>query len=98
MFWEKALAQGTEIENPVPGVNSIPDLILKIADFLFTLAIYILPIVIVGGGLFWITSAGNPEQAEKGKKIITYSLIGFVIIILAKGLIKLLQNSLGMTQ
>jgi hypothetical protein len=98
MFFGKALAQGTEIESPLPEVNSIPDLILKIADFLFTLAIYILPIVIVGGGLFWITSAGNPEQAEKGKKIITYSLIGFVIIILAKGLIKLLQNSLGMTQ
>jgi len=97
-FLKKALAQGTQIENPIPQVNTISDLLIKVADFFFTLAIYILPIVIVGGGLFWITSAGNPEQAEKGKRIITYSIVGFVIIILAKGLINLLKGSLGMNQ
>jgi len=83
------------IDNPI-GASSFSELLERIANFLYTLAIYILPIVIVGAGLFWITSSGNPEQAEKGKKILTYSLIGFVVILVAKGLISLLKKALGM--
>lgn len=37
----------------------------------------------VAGGLTYITSSGNPEQLDKGKRTITWSAIGLAIVIAA---------------
>ena len=38
---------------------------------------------IVYGGMLYITSAGDPEKAGKGKTILMYAVIGIVIVALA---------------
>ncbi len=40
-------------------------------------------IFVMVGGYMYITSAGNEEQAGKGRKTVVYALIGMVIIIMA---------------
>jgi len=38
------------------------------------------------GGFLWMTAAGNEQQIEKAKKILTSSVVGLVIVILAYAL------------
>jgi len=37
--------------------------------------------IILIGGFTWMTSAGNEEKVSKAKKILTYSIIGLLIIL-----------------
>jgi len=39
--------------------------------------------VVLYGGFTWMTAAGNEEKISKAKKILTYSVIGLVIILSA---------------
>lgn len=45
----------------------------------FTLALPILVLALIIGGIVWMTSAGNPTRIEKGKNILTSSIIGVFI-------------------
>ncbi len=44
-------------------------------------------IIIIFGGFTWMTAAGNEEKISKAKKILTYSVIGLVIIIFSLTLV-----------
>lgn len=39
--------------------------------------------VVLYGGFTWMTAAGNEEKVGQAKKILTYSIIGLVIILLS---------------
>lgn len=39
--------------------------------------------LVIYGGFLWMTSAGNEERVDKGKKVISAALIGLVVVILA---------------
>jgi len=62
------------------GVN-IANLILKLSG-VFALLFLII------GGVLWITSGGSPDQITKGKKMITGSIMGIVVILIAFTLIR----------
>ena len=52
----------------------------RIIDFILKgLALPILALAFLIGGVVWLTSSGNPAQIEKGKKILTSSVIGIFI-------------------
>jgi hypothetical protein len=40
-------------------------------------------IMIIYGGITWMTSAGNEKRVTQAKQILTYSVIGMVIILLS---------------
>lgn len=62
--------------NPQRQVSSLITILLGIA---FSLTV----IGIIVGGFVYLTSAGNEDRAERGKEIVTNSIIGLVVIILA---------------
>jgi len=41
-------------------------------------------LVIVYGGFLYITAAGDPSKAEKGKTALTLAIIGIVIALIAR--------------
>ena len=52
----------------------------RIIDFVLKgLALPILVIALLAGGIVWVTASGNPAQIEKGRKILTSSLVGIFI-------------------
>jgi hypothetical protein len=51
-------------------------------------------IFLIIGGFFYLTSAGNEEQAEKGRKILINSVIGLVVIILATTIVRIISGLL----
>lgn len=40
-------------------------------------------IMIIYGGVTWMTAAGNEERVKKAKQILTYAVIGLSIVLLA---------------
>ena len=55
-----------------------------VTDWIFYILILIVVIMFIIGGFFYITAAGDPEKAAKGKQVITFAIIGLAIALLAK--------------
>jgi magnesium-transporting ATPase (P-type) len=85
---------GISIDNPL-NATSFEALINGIINFIFVVALAITPLMIVIAGFYFITAAGNPQKIDTAKKIILYTAIGLAIVLLAKGLIALIQSVIG---
>ena len=60
------------------------DAIYTVTDWAFwIMMIHAVLMFVIGGGAF-VISAGDPERAARGKKIVVYGIIGLAIALLAK--------------
>jgi hypothetical protein len=75
--------------------SSLKDLIVKVVKMLLGFAGAIAVVALIIGGYLYISSAGNEEQAEKGKKVIINSIIGLVVIILSYAIVSIVSTALG---
>jgi hypothetical protein len=71
----------------------------------FALSSFILPILtalailyLVWAGYQFITSAGDPAQAEKARRNILYAIIGVVLMLISYGLVRFLGILAGQAQ
>ena len=79
------LTKAITFESPFKA-KSFEELIDAIINFIFWVAIAIVPIMIVVAAFYFLTSAGDPEKTRTAKRIIFYTIIGLIIIFLAKGI------------
>lgn len=94
--------QGRGLGHRPPGVDPTLTKYSRFADWfgdLITFALGFVGLVttaiILYGGFLYITAAGDPEKASKGKKLLGYSVTGLVIIILAFSVVNTLIGSFG---
>ena len=80
--------------NPL-ACATFPECIEKIINFIFWIAVAIVPIVIIIAGFLFLTSGGDPEKVRTAKKILLYACIGLVIVLLAKGIISIVKTVIG---
>ena len=66
------------------GVCCILDTIYTVTDWVFYIMMIIAVLMIIYGGFLYITAAGDPEKAGKGKTVLTLSIIGIVIALIAR--------------
>ena len=85
-----------KIENPL-GTNTFEGLINNIINYLFTISLVIAPLMFIFAGFLFVTAEGKTEKVEKAKDLIWWTIIGFVIILLARGLVEMLQSMLGVS-
>ncbi|MFH1423391.1 MAG: pilin, partial [Candidatus Nealsonbacteria bacterium] len=83
-----------QICNPLK-FKSIECLICAIITFLIKLAIPVATVMFVIAGIMFVTAAGDPERFKKAKRVMIYTAVGFSIILVARGLISVLQSLLG---
>lgn len=98
------LAQNTEVEK---GLDKIKEPFSGVANFdtrdpyklignaiklALQIGFAIAVIFVIIGGYFYVTSAGNEEQATRGRKTIIYSLIGIVVMIMAYVIVSVVVN------
>lgn len=88
---DPVLVSAIEFENPL-GYDTFQELIYAIIDFLFNLSIPLASLMILVAGFYYITAAGKPERIQTAHKIILWTLIGFLIILSAKGTIWFLME------
>lgn len=84
-----ALAQ--EYPDPVETICNILN-IVKIIILAIGLGIAI--IVLIIGGITYMTAGGDAEKADKGKKLIINAIIGIVIVLAAAFILGLVQGLL----
>lgn len=87
-FFIPVSVEGVRIENPLE-YETFQELLSRLIDFIFYLAVGIAPIMIIVAGFHFITAAGEPEKINTAKKIILWTLIGLIIVFSAKGLVEL---------
>ena len=63
------------------GVSNVENFIRSIITVFAGLAGLVATGFLVAGGFTYITSSGNPEHLDRGKRTITYALIGLAITI-----------------
>ena len=88
------LVSAITIENPLEA-KTFEDLVNAIIHFIFIVAVALAPLMILIGAFYIMSAGGDPKRVETGKKIILYALIGFAIILFAKGLVAILESILG---
>jgi len=88
-----ALAQ-VNIDNPLK-YNSIEEIIENVTDFIFSIGVVLIPLMIIIGGFFIVTSAGDSGKLEKGKKIIIWTIIGTIFVVFSKGLYYIVKSVIG---
>lgn len=71
------------VSDATGGATDLKALVLQIVDYFLLFLGLIAVIMVIYGGVTYVTSAGNDEAIGNAKKIIMYALIGIVVILLS---------------
>lgn len=74
------------LENPI-GVDNVEDLLDKVLNYAMYLAGIIAVILIMIGGIIYMTESDKAEGNRKGIKFIKFALIGLGVVLIARGLV-----------
>jgi len=88
------LTSAIEFQNPLE-YGTFDELVTAIISFIFKIAVVVTPLMVMIGAFFLLTAAGDPKKVGTGKTIISYALIGLVIIMLARALIYMIERVIG---
>lgn len=75
--------------------ETLPDLIVGVINLLLLCTGGLAVLFLIIGGYFYITSGGNEEQAQRGRKTITDAIIGLVVVLLSYSIVNVIINTLG---
>ncbi len=63
----------------------------------FWLLLLVAGVFFLLGAFYFLTAGQNPDNAAKGKSIITYAIIAIIVAILARGLAEFIPRMFGVT-
>jgi hypothetical protein len=89
-------ADSATISNPL-SANNFTALLTNIATAVGTLIATLGVIMLIVAGIFYLTSAGNPERISTAKKALIYAIAGIVIGLAANAIVSIIQQTLGVT-
>ncbi|MCR4752919.1 MAG: pilin [Candidatus Saccharibacteria bacterium] len=75
------------------GGTNLQATVNNVLSVVFTLVGVIAVIVIIIGGVYYITSNGDAEKIKKGKNTIMYGIIGLIVTLLAFAIVSFVLNS-----
>ena len=77
------------------GMVCMLNTIYTVTNWVFYIMTIVAVLMIVFGGFAYITAAGDPTKAGKGKSILTFAIIGLAIALIAKLIPSLVRFILG---
>ena len=80
--------------NPLQTAE-LTDIIDNILTILFNFALVLTPLMVVVAGIMFVTAGGSPERISTAKRILLWTAVGFMIILLARGLIAVIRTIIG---
>lgn len=75
--------------------SDIPAVVLAVTDSVIRLAGLIAVAYVIVGGVYYITSQGEPDKARRALQTIINALIGLAVVIVSAAIISFLGNKLG---
>jgi len=93
-----AFAQDFNLEgsNPIQGVDDLGDVVKRISDSLFGIAVPIAALMYIYAGIKMMLSRGKPEGYREAGKIILYTSIGLAIILIGEGFVSLIKSIIAL--
>lgn len=83
-------------ENPrAAGLDDLVRILVNIIKFGILFAGIVAAIFMVASGYQYVLSAGNPEKVEKAKNGLTWSIVGFILVISSYAIVLFLQGILA---
>jgi len=83
------------IPNPIKA-GSIPELIKTIVDLIFYIAVAVVPLMVVIGGIMFMMAAGEPQKVSKAKNVLLWSIVGMAVILLSRAIGALIGDIVNM--
>ncbi len=74
-----------------PMVDIMPAL-TRITNWIFAILMIVASIMIIVGGFYFVTAAGNDEIIKKAKTILTYAIAGMIVALLARGIVAFIRT------
>jgi hypothetical protein len=82
------------VKNPLKAKN-FAEFVDYLINLFLTLGLIIAPICIILAGFYFLSSGGDPMKVKTARNILTYTVIGIAIILLAKGIVELIKRVVG---
>lgn len=76
---------GLTIKNPL-GTTEVIDIINRILNYLIYISVPILALMILIGGFQILTARADPKKITDGKTTIAWAVVGFLVILISKGI------------
>lgn len=86
--------QTIELPNPL-GVSNINDLINKIIDGLIIFAAPVAVAMVIWAAYLFMSSGGDPKKITTARSALLWTVVGYAILLLAKGVGLIIQNFLS---
>jgi hypothetical protein len=74
------------------SADAVTSTIESVTDWIVTISLGLATLMYIVGGFLWMSDAGNAERVKTAKSIIVSTTIGLVIILMAKGMISIVQG------
>ena len=84
------------ITNPLTEFDTLEEIATALINFAIKVAIPISSILFIIAAFFYLTAGANPENVNKAKSIIVWTIIGLSIILIAGGISALIRNILSL--
>jgi hypothetical protein len=88
-----ASVEAAELQDPLKG-KTFTDLAQGIVKGIRQIAIPVAVIMILVAGILFMISRGDPGRITTAKRMFTYTLVGFAIILMAEGFLALIKSIL----
>lgn len=75
------------------GIGNFRELALIMIDFFLSFLGFIAVIFVIYGGILYVTARGQQEKLDEAKKILTYSAIGIIVILLSFALVNTILSA-----
>jgi len=89
-------AQAITFNNPLGDV-SVEALIENIINWIMWTVVAVAPIMFSIAAFYLLSSGGDPAKTKKARQIFFYTLIGLFLALLAKGIVFMVKQALGVS-
>lgn len=82
------------LTNPI-AATTVPQLIGSIIKAVLGIVGALALAMFIYGGFMWLTSAGSPDKIKKGTDILTWAVVGLIVIFVSYALVDFVIKALG---
>lgn len=86
---------GELVPSNIRPISNIVSVVRAIIQFILVIAFVLAFVMLLIGGIRWITAGGDEKAVGSARNMITAALIGLVVVLVAYALIKLVETFFG---
>lgn len=81
--------------NPLGTTKTLPALVSNVLSGILGVVGAIALVMMVIGGITWMTSAGNADRVRRGRDTLLWAILGLVVIFLSYAIVRFVFQGLG---